>query len=98
MTSVFKAWQCIGCGRIDGPQTCIGICQDRKAEFVYAAEYRSVAAELDILRDRERQLHELARQLACTTPREDSWEASYRHFQDEARKLLAAPPAKARDG
>jgi hypothetical protein len=24
-----KAWQCIGCGRIEGAQPCIGICEDR---------------------------------------------------------------------
>jgi len=33
-----KAWQCIGCGKIDAPQTCIGICQDCRVEFVYAFE------------------------------------------------------------
>jgi len=39
MTERIKAWQCIGCGRIDGPQNCIGICEDRKVEFVYAVEH-----------------------------------------------------------
>jgi uracil-DNA glycosylase len=28
--SYVKAWQCVGCGKIEAPQTCIGICQDRK--------------------------------------------------------------------
>jgi len=92
MTNVFKAWQCIGCGRINGPQTCIGICQDRKAEFVHASEYRSATAELDALRNRTQHLHELVRQLACTRPRDGAWEASYRHFQDEARRLLDGSP------
>jgi hypothetical protein len=38
-TDYVKAWQCIGGGRIEAPQTCIGICQDRKVQFVYASEH-----------------------------------------------------------
>src|SRR5262252_1688753 len=34
-----KAWQCIGCGRLDGPQPCLGVCQDRKVELVPASAY-----------------------------------------------------------
>ena len=34
MIEYMKAWQCIGCGKLDGPQDCIGICQDRKVELV----------------------------------------------------------------
>lgn len=44
MSDRVKAWQCIGCGRIEAPQTCIGICQDRKVEFVYAAEHQEALA------------------------------------------------------
>jgi hypothetical protein len=75
MPERLKAWQCIGCGRIEGPQTCIGICQDRKVEFVYAAEYEELAA--------------LVTQLARATPREGEWERSYRALQARARALLA---------
>ena len=32
-------WQCIGCGRVDAPQPCIGVCQDRKVELVAAGDY-----------------------------------------------------------
>jgi hypothetical protein len=39
-----QAWQCIGCGRIDGPE-CLGICQDREVELVYAEERDRVQAE-----------------------------------------------------
>ena len=24
------AWQCIGCGRLEGPQPCVGVCQDAR--------------------------------------------------------------------
>jgi len=27
MTERMTAWQCIGCGRIEGAQPCVGICQ-----------------------------------------------------------------------
>ena len=38
MNDYAKAWQCIGCGRIEAPQPCLGICEDRKVEFVYAMQ------------------------------------------------------------
>jgi hypothetical protein len=44
MTESFKAWQCIGCGRLDGPAQCIGVCQDRKVELVYATEREAALA------------------------------------------------------
>ena len=68
------AWRCIGCGRIEGAQPCIGICQDRKAEFVYSSDYDRLAA--------------LVRKLARTTPREGEWERSYRALQETARQAL----------
>jgi hypothetical protein len=27
MSERIKVWQCIGCGRIDSPQNCIGVCE-----------------------------------------------------------------------
>lgn len=50
MTEPITAWQCIGCGRIEAPQNCIGVCQDRRVEFVYASEHAETAAELDAAR------------------------------------------------
>jgi hypothetical protein len=43
----FKAWQCVGCGRIESQETCLGICQDRPVEVVSAWErsYRALQAE-----------------------------------------------------
>lgn len=70
-----KAWQCIGCGRIEGAQPCIGICEDRPQHFVYAEEYE--------------RLEFLVRQLATITPRDGEWERTYRALQQRARQLLA---------
>ena len=69
-----KAWQCVGCGRIEGAQPCIGICQDRAAYFVYAEDYDRLEA--------------LVRQIASVTPRDGEWERTYRALQQRARKLL----------
>jgi hypothetical protein len=46
MNETVKAWQCIGCGKIDAPQTCVGVCQDRKVEFVYASEHMEALTDL----------------------------------------------------
>lgn len=81
-TGRVKVWECIGCGRIEFPQPCIGICQDRKVEFVYASEHDEVLVQA-------RALEALVRRFACTTPRAGEWERSYRAFQDQARRLLA---------
>ena len=82
------AWQCIGCGRIEGAQPCVGICQDRRTDFVYASDHDAVLAQLALARQRAEALAALVRQLACTTPRKDEWERSYRARQARARRTL----------
>ena len=83
------AWQCIGCGRIDAPQNCVGICQDRRVEFVYATDHAKALHDLDAARRESDALHRLVRRLAFTTPRDGEWERSYRMLQQEARAVLA---------
>jgi hypothetical protein len=46
MTNRVKAWQCIGCGKVEAPQTCVGVSQDRKVEFVYVSEHEEALAQL----------------------------------------------------
>jgi hypothetical protein len=89
MNDYVKAWQCIGCGKIEAPQTCIGVCQDRKVEFVYAFEHEEALAQLDTARRRSHALEALVRRLACTNPRKDGWETTYRLMQEQARSMLA---------
>jgi len=90
MNDYIKAWQCIGCGKIEAPQPCIGVCQDRKVEFVYALEHEEALAQLDSAQRRARALEALARRLAYTRPHEDGWESTYRALQAQARSTLAA--------
>ena len=89
MSETVKAWRCIGCGRIEAPQDCIGVCEYRRVEFVEAAQHEATLAELAALQERTQALERLLGRLARTTPRDGAWERSYRGFQDEARRLLA---------
>jgi hypothetical protein len=81
-----KVWQCVGCGRIDDPQPCIGVCRDQKVEYVRAAEHD---AEVAALHAQAVAMHELALSIANTTPRGGEWERGYRALQERARTLLA---------
>ena len=46
MTEVIEAWQCIGCGKLEAPQNCIGACQDRRVELGdFERSYRALQAE-----------------------------------------------------
>lgn len=90
MTERVTAWQCIGCGRIEGAQPCIGVCEDRKTDFVYAADHDEVLAQLKRSRAQVEALAALLRQLAHTTPREGGWERTYRALQARAGEALAA--------
>jgi hypothetical protein len=90
MNDYVKAWQCIGCGKIEAPQTCIGVCQDRKVEFVYAGQHEDVLARLELARRQAMTLGALVRRLATTNPRAGAWEATYRALQTQARSTLAA--------
>lgn len=86
MTEHVQAWQCIGCGRIEAPQTCIGVCQDRKVGFVYADEHQRLLAY-------NQRLESLIRRLAWATPRDNGWERSYRVFTGGG-----AAPVERQDG
>ncbi len=83
-----QVWRCIGCGRIEAPQPCIGVCQDRKVELIEAEVHARVLAEVEELRARMQGLLALARRLATTSPRHGMHEQTYRALQTEARALL----------
>jgi len=89
MTEYVKAWQCIGCGMIEAPQTCIGVCEYRRTDLVYASEHEQALAQAAAARKRADALEALVRQLARTTPRDGEWERSYRALQEQARRVLA---------
>jgi hypothetical protein len=87
----FRVWQCVGCGRIEDPQPCVGICRDVKAEFVPAQAHDEALAraheEIDALRA-------IVRRIAGTTPRDGQWEGTWRALQKQAREALSKFPAR----
>lgn len=83
------AWQCIGCGRVEAPQNCIGICEDRRVKLVHASLYAAVSGEVSALRRERDALRSLVARLAWSHPRADEWQRSYRALQVQARTVLA---------
>lgn len=91
MTDAITAWQCIGCGRIEAPEPCIGVCRDRRVELVDAEEYRRLDDELRALERRTRRLEAVVRQMALSTPHNGLWEQSFNALKTRARKALEPP-------
>ena len=91
MSARFTAWECIGCGRIEGAQPCIGVCQDRRTEFVRAADFDAMTDQLERPQKRAEALVAIVRQIAGTTPRDGQCERAWNALQSRARKALAAP-------
>lgn len=88
MTARITAWECIGCGRIEGEKPCIGICQDRRTELVHASDHDAVVARLERSRRRAEALAAIVRQIACTTPRPGQCERTLNALQERARRAL----------
>ena len=82
------AWQCVGCGRLEAPQPCVGVCQDRKVTLVPADAYDAALARLNDAEARLAALESLARRMALSTPRNGEWEKSFRALRDEARRAM----------
>ena len=87
------AWQCIGCGRIEAPQTCIGVCQDRKVYLVPLQDHQEALDQIQQMLGQIDAMQRLLRRIAHAMPRAGLWEASYRAIQAEAKALLASMPA-----
>lgn len=92
MAERVKAWQCIGCGRIEAPQNCVGVCDFKRIDMVYAFEHEQ---GLEEARAKCARFEALARQLARITPREGEWERTYRALQEQARRVLAEAQGEA---
>lgn len=83
MAETIEGWRCIGCGRVDAPRPCIGVCQDKRVELVLAEDYAEMAWRVE-------QLQDTLALIARTTPKPDQLEASWRALQARARTLLAS--------
>jgi hypothetical protein len=81
-------WWCSGCGGIDAPQPCLGICIWRRVDWVnaqiYDREHKSAVAG----RDTELRLRALLRPVASITPRERHWKLGWRTMRAQAQRSL----------
>jgi len=83
-----QAWECIGCGKIEAPQPCIGVCEDQPVELVRVDQIEALAAERDRVVEDNSAMRDVLLSLAGTTPRNGQWEAGYRALQERAAELL----------
>lgn len=86
---LIQGWECIGCGRIEVLQDCIGVCQDQRVELVYAADYQELQAQVANLRKETARMEAIVRQLALSKPHEGQWKRSFMALQQRARQTLA---------
>ena len=89
MAEYIQAWQCIGCGKIEAPQPCIGVCRDRKVLFIGKDEHEAALAEIARLREQLQSAASHLRRFGLAAPRAGQWEAAYTALRDETRALIA---------
>ena len=92
MTDTIEAWQCIGCGRVEAPQTCIGVCRDRKVQLVGLADFEQARAEAEALREQLADVHARLQRFALAKPNEGRWEAAWQALQAQLREVLGTLP------
>lgn len=90
MTDWIQAWQCIGCGKIEAPQPCIGVCRDRKILMVGKDDHERALAEGVALRAQLARARAMLQRFSLATPHEGQWERSWLALQVELREALAA--------
>jgi hypothetical protein len=89
MTDWIQAWQCIGCGKIEAPQPCIGVCRDRKILMVGKEAHERALAEITALHAQLAHARAMLQRFVLATPHEGQWERSWLALQAELREALA---------
>ncbi|HEY0915894.1 MAG TPA: hypothetical protein VGE22_13565, partial [Solimonas sp.] len=49
MIETIEGWRCIGCGKVEAPRPCIGVCTDKRVELVLAEDYAALALRVEQL-------------------------------------------------
>ena len=88
------AWWCAGCGRMEAPQPCVGVCIRRRDAVTEAGAYQDAVAQAEASRRRARTLAAVVRQAAWATPRDGWWDVSWRSLAGQAITATGSP----RDG
>jgi hypothetical protein len=89
MPQYIQAWQCIGCGKIEAPQPCIGVCRDHKILMVGKDDYERACGAGDALRARLAQAQAMLRRFGLAKPIKGQWERSWLALQAQVREALA---------
>ena len=97
MAEYIQAWQCIGCGRIEAPQPCIGVCQDRKVLLIGKGEHEAALAEIVRLQAQLAEASAMLLRFEKAKPRGEQWQQAWLALQEQAgdvRRLLATKAAQ----
>ncbi|MEW9570356.1 hypothetical protein ABQJ54_01185 [Rhodanobacter sp. Si-c] len=89
MNDYIQAWQCIGCGRIEAPQPCIGVCKDRKVFMVGKDEHEHALAANTALQAQLERAHAMLLRFGQAEPKPGQWESSWHALQAQVREALA---------
>ena len=76
-----KAWQCVGCGKLEAPAQCIGVCRDELVHLVNVADYRAAVARAEAL-------EAVVRRIALTFPKAGEGDRTWRVLQAQAKAAL----------
>jgi len=85
-------WQCIGCGRIEAPQTCIGVCRDKKVFVIGKGEHEEALEQLAELRRQLAAARSQLQRFAQCTPKQDQADQAFSALQTQVRVLLKQLP------
>lgn len=89
MTQYIQAWQCIGCGKIEAPQTCIGVCRDVKVWFIGKDEHEAALADIAQLKAQLEHANSMLLRFEHAKPRKGQWEASWQALQAQVHEVRA---------
>ncbi len=90
MPDYLQAWQCIGCGKLEAPQQCIGVCKDRKVFLIGKGEHEAALAEIARLQARIERAGAMLARFEHATPRAGQWQRAWEALQAEVHMVRAA--------
>jgi len=68
MVEIIDGWQCPGCGKIEVPASCTGLCADVRVALVGAGDYAMAIQRAERAERECRELRSLLGELAGTVP------------------------------